>query len=284
MYWSLNAGAIGIRAPLPEVITLARRHGFAGVDFSIDEAAQLAAQHGVDGVRRLLTENNVRPSVWGLPVDWRGDRAKWEADLAALPRKAELAVALGSLRTVTWMPPSSDDRPYEENFRWHVERFRPIAEVLKPYGIRFGIEFIGPKTLVRARKYPFIHTLDGLFDLIRAIGTGNVGVLFDSWHWYTSGGTIADFDRLRNEDVVHVHLNDAPAGVPVDEQIDNVRCLPGETGVIDLTGFLHGLRRIGYDGPVAVEPFNQRVRELPADEAARVTAESLRKVWTAAGL
>ena len=33
MYPNLNAGAIGIRANLSETITLARDHGFEGVDF-----------------------------------------------------------------------------------------------------------------------------------------------------------------------------------------------------------------------------------------------------------
>ena len=55
--------------------------------------------------------------------------------------------------------------------------------------------------------------------------------------------------------VVYVHVNDAPAGVPIDEQMDGVRALPGETGVIDIAGFLKALQGIGYDGPVTPEPF-----------------------------
>jgi sugar phosphate isomerase/epimerase len=123
-----------------------------------------------------------------------------------------------------------------------------------------------------------------MLDLCSTIGTGNVGLLLDAWHWYTSHGTIQLLRNLRAENVVYVHINDAPKGIPVDEQIDNVRELPGATGVIDLVGFLTSLQKIGYDGPVTPEPFNKRVNEMAASEAARVTYEALAGVWRGAGL
>jgi sugar phosphate isomerase/epimerase len=83
---------------------------------------------------------------------------------------------------------------------------------------------------------------------------------------------------------VHVHVNDAPAGIPVDEQLDNRRAMPGETGVIDIAAFLGSLAKIGYAGPVMAEPFSQAVRELPAEKAVRVTSESLDRIFAAAGL
>ena len=41
---------------------------------------------------------------------------------------------------------------------------------------------------------------------------------------------------------------------------------------------LPAVARIGYTGPVMVEPFSQRVRELPPEDAVRVTGEALNKV------
>jgi sugar phosphate isomerase/epimerase len=84
--------------------------------------------------------------------------------------------------------------------------------------------------------------------------------------------------------VVYVHVNDAPAGLDRDEQIDNVRCLPGETGVIDIVGFLQALQTIGYEGPVTPEPFKKALSSLPPAEAAQVTGESMLSIWRAAGL
>ena len=86
-------------------------------------------------------------------------------------------------------------------------------------------------------------------DLIGDIDRDNVGFLLDSWHWYTAQETVGDLLSLRAEDVVLCHLNDAPAGIPVDKQIDNRRGLPCSTGVIDMKGFLGAMVEISYEGP-----------------------------------
>ena len=84
--------------------------------------------------------------------------------------------------------------------------------------------------------------------------------------------------------MVQVHVNDAPAGIAVDEQMDNVRDLPGATGVVDMATFLGVLARIGYDGPVTPEPFCARLRELPRENAAKLVGESMDTIWQSAGL
>lgn len=281
MYKNLSPGAIGIGANLAESVCLAREHGFAGVDISIEEVAQIAEAQSVEAVRALLGE--VRPGGWGLPLDWRAEESKFREGLAQLPRYARLGQAIGADRVTMWLLPYSDELPFAENFRFHVARFTPIAQVLADHGCRLGLEFIGPQTLRNGKRYGFIHTLDGMLALCAAIGD-NVGLLLDAWHWYTSHGTLAELDHLTNAQVVYVHVNDAPAGIAVDEQVDNVRCLPGETGVIDLPGFLRKLAAIGYDGPVTPEPFSAKLREMTPEQAARTTAAALDQMWQAAGL
>jgi sugar phosphate isomerase/epimerase len=287
MYSTIGPEALGIRGlSLPEAIALARDTGFAGLSFNIRLAAQAVADRGLDAVRAEFARAGVRPALWGLPVAWR-DEEQWEADLRDLPRLASVARDLGAPRTATYMPSGSDERPFQENFDWHVARLRPIAQVLRDAGCRFGIEYIGPKTFRAAFRHEFIHTLAGLMELIAAIDVPNVGVMLDSWHLFASGGSLADLDRLTNEDIVVVHVNDAPAGIPWDEQIDTVRTLPMETGVIDLAGFMRALQRRGYDGPVMPEPFSQRVSDMAATDplaAAREAARSMEELWRTVGV
>ena len=287
MYATISPDALGIRAlSLSDAIAIARDSGFAGLSFDSRAAARAADEHGPAAVQEQFARAGVKPAIWNLPVAWRADD-QWQADLRELPRLAATARELGATRTTTYMPSGSDERPFAENFDWHVARLRPIAEVLRDEGCRFGIEFIGPNTFRAAFRHEFIHTLEGVMELIAAIGTGNVGVLLDAWHLYTSGGTIADLERLTNRDVVVVHVNDAPAGVARDDQIDTVRALPMETGVIDLVGFMRALESMGYDGPVMPEPFSQRLNDLAATDppaAAREAARSMDALWRAAGL
>ena len=280
MYKTLSPGAIGIRGlSLSESLKLASETGFAGLDFSIQEAAALGAANA----RALFEDAGIKYGAWGMPVRWLSD--EWRDDLAQLPRYAEVGAEMGALRASTWCPPSSAEREFDENFAWHLERFAAIAEALSEYGIRFGIEFIGPQSLRPPDKHGFIYTMEGMLEMAAAIGTGNVGLLLDAWHLYTSGGSLDDLDKISNADIVNVHVNDAPAGLTMAEYNDHDRRLPGETGVIDLAGFMGKLSALAYDGPVTPEPFSARINAIEdPHEAAAETAKSMNEMWAAAGL
>jgi sugar phosphate isomerase/epimerase len=285
MFKNLSPGAVGIRGlSLAEQIELAAKTGFRGIDFSIREAADLADKQGLEYVKALFADAGVRPGQWGLPVAWNKDE-QWEADLAALPKLAAVGRELGCTRTATWCPPASNDRDFDENFAWHVARFRPIAQALAGEGCRLGIEFIGPQTIRARFQYTFIYTLGGMMKLAEAIGTGNVGLLLDAWHLYTSGDPLDVLDTITAQDIVTVHVNDAPQGLAMDQYLDNDRRLPMETGVIDLGGFLKKLKTLKYDGPITPEPFSKRVNAIEDHlEAAQLVAEYMDKLWAAGGL
>jgi sugar phosphate isomerase/epimerase len=279
MFRSLSPGAIGVKVgSLEEGLDLAAKHGFEGYHFGIHDAARMGAAR----VRDLAAARGVRLSTWGFPLDFRGGQAEYETSLQELPGLAEVAVELGVLRTPTWLMPCSDELTYEQNFAFHVQRLTPAAAILADHGIWLGLEYVAPRNSWTGKKYPFVHTMAQMRELTGAIGP-NVGFLLDAWHWYNARETPADLRALRAEQVVDVHLNDAP-DLPVDEQLDHVRALPGETGVIDLVGFLRALHEIGYAGPVMVEPFSERVRQMSADQACAATVGALNQVWAQAGL
>lgn len=284
MFKNLSPGAIGIRADIKEGLRLAKATGFEGLDLNLGEVTKLAEEKSLEYVKELFEETGVRPGGWGLPVNWQGSEDEYKTSLTNLQRLARIGQALGSPWVATWIPPVSDKLPFKENFDFHVKRFRPIAEVLRDHGCRLGLEFIGPKTIRVGQKYEFIWTMYGMLELCNAIGTGNMGLLLDCWHWYTAHGTLDDLRRLKAADVVYVHVNDAPAGIPIDEQIDNVRCIPGETGVIDLVNFLKILNEIGYDVPVTPEPFSAKLNTMAPDDAASLVGKALAKAWQEAGI
>jgi sugar phosphate isomerase/epimerase len=285
MYTCLSPHAINVQAnDLDQALAAARTGGFDGLEIPAAHVADLIDQHGVDAVRKKFADAKIRPAAFGLPVEWRQDDARFRADLDKLPRAAKAAAALGVKRTATWVLPMSDKRPPEENIRFHIDRFTPVAQILADHGIRLGLEFIGPKTLRDSQRYPFIWKMRDMLELGRRIGP-NVGLLVDVWHLYTSHGTLDDLRKLKADDVVYVHVNDAPRGIAIDEQIDNVRDLPGATGVIDIAGFLRTLKEIGYDGPVTPEPFKKELKDLPSDEARlKAVADAMEGIFRKAGL
>jgi sugar phosphate isomerase/epimerase len=285
MYKALSPSAIGVQPrDLDEAIADARTGGFQGLELKVREVADLVDRQGVGYVRDRLAAAALQPAGWGLPVDWRGSEETWRANLEELPRLAAAAAAIGSTRTATWIPPASDSRPFAENYQFHVERIQPIAQILAQHGCRLGLEFVGPKTSRDTLQYPFIYRMEDILRMGEEIGP-NVGLLLDCWHWYTSGGTLQDLGALRAEQVVYVHVNDAPAGIARDEQQDRVRALPGETGVIDIAGFLRALQAMGYDGPVIPEPFKRELADLPTDaDRLRVVGAAMDRIFQQAGL
>ena len=196
-----------------------------------------------------------------------------------MPKIAEKAQQLGADRCSTWILPFSDELTLEENYALHRDRLRACTKVLADYGCRLGLEFVGPKTLREGHRYEFISAMEGMLNLAEDIGTGNVGLLLDSFHWHTSHGTAEDLADLTDDLVVDVHINDGVPGRTPDEQLDGDRRLPGATGVIDLNTFLRGLKGIGYTGPVTPEPFDPSLKEMAPEAAIRKTGEALLSVW-----
>jgi len=274
----LVCGAIGVRADQRRAIALARRFGFESVAPSPHELAGLSDGQ-LEELRGELKETHLMWGAAGLPVDFRRDERRFRSGMQRLPHLAASLRRAGVVRVGTWLRPTHDTLTYRANFELHVRRLCEVAGVLADHGLRFGLEYVGPKTSWAASRYPFVHTLAEARELIAEIGRNNVGLVLDSWHWYTAHETADDLASLTNADVVACHLNDAPAGIPVDEQRDNERELPAATGVIDLKAFLGALVAIGYDGPVRAEPFNKKLNAMADEAAVAATAAAMNKAF-----
>ncbi|MCL5998296.1 MAG: sugar phosphate isomerase/epimerase [Chloroflexi bacterium] len=277
MYKNLNPGALGHTLSFDETCALAKRYHFAGVDIDLGYLATIARDQSPQAAKDWFAGTGLRVGAFGLSVAWRD----WDSEhtyVESLPKFVEetrLAAELGCTRCVTWVMPRSDALTFQQHFNLMVRRLKPVAEILQAYGIWLGLEFVGPRTLRLGHKYDFVHTMDGMRAVGAAIGTGNVGLLLDCFHWFTAHGTVSDIESLPPQEVVYVHVNDAKPGRTADEQIDNERDMAGATGVVDIAGFFGALRKIGYDGPVTVEPFSETVRKMTAEQAIAATSAAL---------
>jgi sugar phosphate isomerase/epimerase len=276
---ALSCGMAGLRATPREAIELAHHYGFEAVEPS----AELLGSLSDDALAELLARLKTWKLAWGaeaLPVEFRADDGAFRESIKRLPGFAAALKRAGVTRVGTWINPSHNTLTYRANFAQHARRLRQTAKILGDYGLRLGLEYVGPKTSWSSGRFPFIHTMAEMKELIAEMGCGNVGFMLDSWHWYTAHETAADILSLRAVDVVSCHLNDAPKGIAVDQQIDNRRELPAATGVIDLAAFLQSLARIGYDGPVVAEPFRPDLGAMPRDQALGQVTASMKKAFS----
>ncbi|MCE9589497.1 MAG: sugar phosphate isomerase/epimerase [Planctomycetes bacterium] len=274
MYLNLAPSAVSVSADLKQTIALAKKHGFAGIDLPLGDPL---VQADPAGAAALVRDAGLRWGAFGLPVDFRGEETVYCRGFDALYKAMPLAQKAGCTRCTTWIMPAHNTLEYKDNLKVHVDRLARAAKLMAEHGIRFGIEPVAPFTLRRKFTHPFVHNIDTGLELADAIGS-NTGLLLDAFHWHCARNTAGDIRAKLTGRVVLVHVNDARPGRTPEEQIDNERALPTETGVIDLKGFIAALRDIAYDGPVTAEPFMRELGDIPADAAVGRVAATMQKM------
>lgn len=300
MFISLNASVAPRMGPWPETARLAARLGYGGIDSSL---ATLKTA-GLEASQALYGELKIRPTIVGLPITGQQAYGPDEAFKALLPQLAEdaaFAAAVGCHDMMLVLSPSSPQAK-DERRRLVRDRLVMIGAVLQRSNVRLGLEFLGPLCMRMgncgggragalpaatppaappAPPTPFIWTLPETLELAKECGP-NVGVVLDVWHWHHSGGTVAEILAAERSRIVHVHLSDARA-MPPEEVRDNMRLMPGE-GIINLTGFLRALNKIGYDGGVAPEPLGRIPMDMSGEDAATLAYDTTRAVMQKAGV
>jgi sugar phosphate isomerase/epimerase len=295
LYPSFNARALGVDADADRTIALAALAGFAGVDLLVRDLVDRGDD--VAGLRQKIHDHNMRPGAWPLPVHWRGDEDRFQADLLALPRYAAAAAELGLARTATWVMPETPGRPSSiqsqhahlaEVAELHLIRLTKIARILHANGTCLGLEVIGVASSRTGRGLPFVCRIEDVWPYVDVIRehAPSAGILLDAFHLYAAGEDVSKALARGASSVVWVHVADLPAGAPPDRGLirDEVRGLPGENGAVDARGLLKRLADVHYDGPVTVETLAgcRSLAGLDDVAIARRAAESLQKIWPAA--
>ncbi len=276
MIRTLEAGMLNLAQGLKELAPLCAA---AGIQALSPSRAMLEDEAQGREAKAILDDNGLTWGLMPMPADfyhWDLDDAAFENALKTLAKQAEAAEKLGVRHAYNhvW---SSGPREFDENFAWHVDRVGKVGNILSDHGVHYGLEFLGPHELRTWQKYEFVHSLAGVVAIADAAG-GNTGVALDTFHWYCSNNGCRDelmwiaqhIDRL-----VAVHMNDAVAGVPYNEQKDMQRRLPMETGVIDTRAILNLLKAHENDALYMIEPFEPWRTRFHAMSAQEVVAKAV---------
>jgi sugar phosphate isomerase/epimerase len=112
--------------------------------------------------------------------------------------------------------------------------------------------------------------------IVREIGAPNLAVMFDMWHFFRTGGTLADLDDLADGEIGGVQVSDAPASQHgVIEAGVNTRLLPGE-GAIPVRALIERILVSDPSAFLGIEVFSSQLNELAQGEAARRAHQAMR--------
>jgi sugar phosphate isomerase/epimerase len=284
MFRNLSTQGLGISGVESEIIELALSYRFQGIDPDLTDMQLRAQEKGVPYARRLIDSAKLQLGPFPLPLDLADNDDKFRRGLEPLARLAADAKNLGCTRTVTTIPPASDDRPLHENFEFYRKRLAEVGQTLAKSGISLGIEFRAPAELRANRAFEFIRTFDELKKLAVAVGIENVGVVFDAWHCHVGGGSWEELKSVPIKQIVAVVLADAPSDTPKTELTEKDRLLPGTTRVIDSVAIVRWLNQNGYKGPIMTRPDRSQFPKTGRAQIVRQIADSFNETWTEAGL
>mgnify|MGYP005757621269 CR=1 FL=1 len=268
------------------LVDAAKRSGFRGIEvpagaFDSDEAACCASNK--------MSDMGLRFGLIVAPADmYKIDDVEFDAKLLQFGQWAHRAKLAGCHRAYNHIWPGSNRYTYDRNFEWHVHRLAKIYHVLHEEGIQYGLEFMGATSVCRQFQYPFIRSLMGIVDLADAVSS-EIGFVFDTIHWYTSGSREDDlwYALHHVQRAVNLHLSCADASCSREDQDDHIRAMPGENDTIDCVSILRLFDVAGYDGPVIIEPMEpttKRYASMSAFEAASDAIACIRRLFYLAGI
>ncbi len=236
-----------------------------------------------DELRRRLERPGLELTGGWCPLRF-SEPEHWEEDLAELDRTLDLFAAAGGTARPVFGDGGSDERRANPG-RGGEDRSLGLDEA----GWRhFADGLRRAEELARDRGFePTFHAHTSTFveapwEIDRVLELSDVGLLVDTGHLLIGGSDPTQALRDWGSRVNYVHIKDVRLDVlrgvvrdhagAIEAWQRGIFCELG-TGDVDLDGFFHELRAVGYDGWICVE----QDRILRDDEPISESAEAQRR-------
>jgi len=121
-----------------------------------------------------------------------------------------------------------------------IEGLKAAAELLKGTDLVLAIE---PLNLLYDHKGYFLARSDEAFDIVNAVGSKNVKILFDIYHQQITEGNIINNIKTYFDQIAHFHMADLPGRGEIG------------TGEINYPVILKTIENLGFNGGVGIELF-----------------------------
>ena len=283
MFRNLSTFGLPLSGRPSELIELALSFGFDGMDIDLLDLEKQAEIYGVEHARRLMVSARLKSGSFRLPVRLDGPEKEFEAELAALPKRLELAAAAECHRAIATVAPTSEDHSFKDFFELHRIRLHTIGDLLAPHGIQLGLAIRPERPAEETTASPFIATFEALLGLV-AVSHERIGAVVDAWAMHVTGEPVEMVAKVPKGRIVEVRLSDAPRGVTGAELTEAGRLMPGETGVIASAEVLKAAAATGFDGPVTPWAHRSTLTGRGREKIVRLAGERMEQAWKEADM
>ncbi len=257
----LNTSTIGPQ-PLLEKIRLAGEAGFEAIELWLNDIYQFVGQGGeVRDVEKALADHGLTVPCTIAARGWGDARGpEYQIMLDDVKRRMEMAARLGAPYLVATPPRFACD------LEQLAARYVDLLEIGRKVGVRPTFEYIS--------FCESVSQLSQAWRIVRESDRDDATLVVDAFHTYNSGSTLEDLKAIPAEKISHYHIDDASPDIPLTQQTDPDRVMPGE-GIIDLAAEIEVLKQIGYTGAISLELFN---RQLWSQDPREVLAVGIRRL------
>ncbi|MGY2169028.1 sugar phosphate isomerase/epimerase family protein [Pseudomonas gingeri] len=147
-----------------------------------------------------------------------------------------------------------------EQYALTAKNLAALADLAGQYNLLLYLE---------ALSWTPLNSLEHQLRLIDRTGRGNVRMVIDYWHCFTSGVTPDDVARVNKDVIYGVHVCDSlpfEGGIPNEEVLRDV---PTGSGVLDLAEWTSAVKATGYVGWWSCELFCKKQQQQNSYAVAR---------------
>jgi sugar phosphate isomerase/epimerase len=254
------------KAPFDLTVRAAARAGFQGISLYYDEYRTARSSGWSDLDLRTFLDDH------GIAVAELDGRMDWLPGDTGAPSSAEFVAAAASLgaRSITVLEVRG--RPVGQSLTLQDigSAFAAVCDRAADHALLAHIEYF---------PHSGIADLRTAYEIVRAAGRSNGGVLVDAWHHLRGIDAGRFFTGFPGEAILAVQLGDVgpiPSPDVVIEMMHH-RLLPG-TGAGNVAELVRSVRALGCTAPMEVEVYSDALAALDPFVAARRAMDALRAV------
>ena len=247
----MYCSATDLRRPFLEKVEAAAGAGFDGISVTIpDYAAARSAGYTDSDLLAALR-------LSGLFVAEVSTSTRWLEGLSN--EEEELGFQLVMLLGARGLNCTALNGPFPGT-EAAIGAFGAICDRASHRGVRCHIEFV---------PWTEPHDLSTAWEIVRRADRPNGGLMFDTWHFYRSGGSAEELRALNPEKIFAIQLADAPATPQHDDPLADTfdRWLPGH-GAAGVADCVRVLLDLDVSAPYGGEVPSPQWEHRPASYAA----------------
>lgn len=248
-----------MKSSFEEDIIAYRAAGFGAMGLWLDKLDPYLEKNSLDSAKKMLIDNGLKPISacfhYGLMLSEGKQR---QENIESFQKKLEICQALDV--PILMVPTDFPETVNKPDYERAVQGIREAAQMSQKYHVKLAIEFI--------KGAKFIATLETALDLVRKSQASNVGILFDTFHFYAGASKFESIRTMKKDELFLVHINDI---LPTYLEIaaDSDRTCPGKR-VLPLTDMINAIVDTGYEDFYSIELFNEKIWEVSPVDAAKL--------------